>query len=159
MGLAQDLLRQAEHLLNYEGAAASQASLRRSVSTAYYALFHLLIEDAANRWPGTPEARTAMERGFKHSTMRSVSMEFGPAGWKDRRGNRQAVPVALQRVAKSFAQLQEARHTADYDNSRFWRQTEVLESLERCQAAFEDWQLVREDPMAGNYLIAMLLGK
>jgi len=53
MGLAQDLLRQANHLATYEGANPSQASLRRAVSTAYYALFHLLIEDAAQRWQGS----------------------------------------------------------------------------------------------------------
>jgi hypothetical protein len=64
MGLAQDLLQQANHLASYEGANPSQASLRRAVSTAYYALFHLLIEDAAKRWSGSPEAQTGMERGF-----------------------------------------------------------------------------------------------
>jgi hypothetical protein len=45
VGLAHDLLQQANHLATYEGANPSQASLRRAVSTAYYALFHLLIED------------------------------------------------------------------------------------------------------------------
>jgi hypothetical protein len=50
MGLAQDLLQQADHLVAYEGVNPSQASLRRSVSTAYYALFGLLIEHAAPRW-------------------------------------------------------------------------------------------------------------
>jgi len=44
MGLAQDLLQQADHLATYEGVNPTQAGLRRSVSTAYYALFHLLIE-------------------------------------------------------------------------------------------------------------------
>ena len=39
MGLAQDLLQQADHLAAYEGVNPSQASLRRSVSTAYYARF------------------------------------------------------------------------------------------------------------------------
>jgi hypothetical protein len=44
MGIAEDLLRQADHLATYEGSNPSQASLRRAVSTAYYALFHLLVE-------------------------------------------------------------------------------------------------------------------
>ena len=159
MGLAEDLLRQAEHLVNYEGSKASQASLRRAVSTAYYALFHVLIEDAAARWPGTAEARTALERGFKHGIMRSGSLEFGPSGWKDRRGNRQDVPLALQGVAQSFATLQDKRHSADYDNSKAWSPTHANEILELTRQAFEDWRVIREDPMAGNYLIAMLLGK
>jgi len=159
LGLAEDLLRQAEHLIIYEGTKSSPASLRRAVSTAYYALFHRLTEDAAGRWPGTAEARTSFERGFKHGIMRGVSLEFGPTGWKDRRGNRQSVPLPLQRVAKSFATLQDERHSADYDNSRSWSATDANEILDLTRQAFREWDLIREDPMAGNYLIAMLLGK
>ena len=48
MTLAADLLEQARHLVRWESREPlGQASLRRGVSTAYYALFHLLIEDAA----------------------------------------------------------------------------------------------------------------
>ena len=43
MAFADDLLKQAFLLLNKEPRTPTQASLRRSVSTAYYALFHLLI--------------------------------------------------------------------------------------------------------------------
>lgn len=66
MGLADDLLQQADHLATYEGVTPSQASLRRALSTAYYALFHLLIEEAARQWQGSLEARTGVERGFQH---------------------------------------------------------------------------------------------
>jgi len=55
MGLAQDLFQQADHLAAYEGVNPSQASLRRSVPTAYYTLFHLLIEHAAPRWQGSSD--------------------------------------------------------------------------------------------------------
>jgi uncharacterized protein (UPF0332 family) len=47
MAFAEDLLKQAFLLLNKESKNPTQASLRRSVSTAYYALFHLLIHDAS----------------------------------------------------------------------------------------------------------------
>jgi uncharacterized protein (UPF0332 family) len=43
MALAEDLLEQAFLLLNKESKNPKQASLRRAVSTAYYALFHLPI--------------------------------------------------------------------------------------------------------------------
>ena len=43
MTFAEELLKQAFLLLNKESKNPTQASLRRSVSTAYYALFHLLI--------------------------------------------------------------------------------------------------------------------
>ncbi len=60
MALAQDLLEQAQHLAVYEGSNPSQAALRRSISTAYYALFHLLVEDAAQRWQGSMAAVTGL---------------------------------------------------------------------------------------------------
>jgi uncharacterized protein (UPF0332 family) len=45
VAFADDLLEQALHLANRERKGPRQASLRRAVSTAYYALFHLLISE------------------------------------------------------------------------------------------------------------------
>ena len=111
MGLAQDLLQQADHLASYEGSNASQASLRRAVSTAYYALFQLLIEDAAQRWQGSSEARTGLERAFAHGPMKNTSIRFGGRTWLDWHGNQQPVPSTLQRVASAFVDLQGTTHS------------------------------------------------
>jgi uncharacterized protein (UPF0332 family) len=43
MAFADDLLADAHHLASRGGKRPNQSSLRRAVSTAYYALFHLLI--------------------------------------------------------------------------------------------------------------------
>ena len=48
MSLHSDLLDQAGVLVRLEPRKPRQASLRRAVSAAYYALFHLLSEEAAN---------------------------------------------------------------------------------------------------------------
>jgi hypothetical protein len=45
MAFADDLLSDANHLAARGGKNPKQSSLRRAVSTAYYALFHLLIAD------------------------------------------------------------------------------------------------------------------
>jgi hypothetical protein len=65
MSLATDLLEQARHLLRRERRRPRQASLRRAISAAYYALFHLLIEEATgalvarpNCVPGSPGRST-----------------------------------------------------------------------------------------------------
>ena len=50
MALAEDLLKQAFLLVHREPKNPRQASLRRSVSTAYYALFHLLIQETSANW-------------------------------------------------------------------------------------------------------------
>lgn len=56
MTLHHDLLEQAEHLAKRETKKPKQASLRRAVSSAYYALFHLLVSDGARRLaPAKPD--------------------------------------------------------------------------------------------------------
>jgi uncharacterized protein (UPF0332 family) len=159
MGIAEDLLTQADHLAAYEGLNPSQASLRRAVSTAYYALFHLLVEAAALRWSGSPEAQTGMQRGFQHGAMKSVSKQFTNESWLDWHGIRQSVPLAIRQVASAFVDLQQDRHTADYDNHEPWTAMDVREILETARSAFRQWQSISTDPMAGNYLLAMLVSK
>jgi len=159
MGLAQDLLNQADRPATYEGGNPRQASLRRAVSTAYYALFHLLIEEAALLWQGSAESRTGIERGFQHGPMKNISRQFRKPSWEDWHGNQQPLPPALRQVASAFVYLQEERHAADYDNHEQWSATDVKATLNITRSAFQNWQSIRTDPMAGNYLLAMLLSK
>jgi hypothetical protein len=125
MGLAQDLLHGTDHPDTYKSANPDQASLRRAVSTAYYALFHLLVEEAGQRWSGSSEARTGMERAFQHGPMKNTSMQFRKKIWEDWHSNQRAIPSAIQKIASAFVNLQEERHAADYDNHEQWTTTDV----------------------------------
>lgn len=49
----QDLLEQAIKLAKLDIRKPKQANLRRSISSAYYALFHLLVDDACRLQIGT----------------------------------------------------------------------------------------------------------
>ena len=91
--------------------------------------------------------------------MKAASLQFRKSSWQDWHGNQQQVLLEIQRVASAFAELQEERHTADYDNYEQWSVAEVQTVLNTAHAAFEDWQSIRDNPMAGNYLLAMLLRK
>jgi len=76
MGFHHDLIDQAEHLAGKEPRKPKQASLRRAVSAAYYALFHLLVDEAVAglaRGPGAGDLRDLLRRAFDHGEMRSVS--------------------------------------------------------------------------------------
>ena len=126
LGVAEDLLEQAKHLATFEGGQAKQTSLRRAVSTAYYALFHLLAEEASRNWQGTPESKTGIQRGFNHGAMRSVSKQFESPNWQDWHRRQLPVPSALRNVASAFVDLQELRHTADYNNHETWNGPDVL---------------------------------
>jgi hypothetical protein len=70
MGYPEDLLDAARAFFSVE--PATHATLRRTVSTAYYALFHLLIEDACRLWD-EPDHRGKLSRHFDHKRMREAS--------------------------------------------------------------------------------------
>src|SRR5271169_916243 len=113
MSFAQDLLEQADHLIDKDGANPKQASLRRAVSTAYYALFHLLIDEAVGNW-SVVRQRSLLARTFDHGKMKNVCencvKQFYGAGSP-------AAGLQLKKVAQTFARLQDRRHIADYDNA------------------------------------------
>ena len=73
MAFAEDLLDQAFLLLNKETKNPKQASLRRAVSTAYYAVFHLLVQETCSNWNATA-IRDNLARAFSHQTMYIQSM-------------------------------------------------------------------------------------
>ncbi len=91
--------------------------------------------------------------------MRSVSKQFQMPNWRDWHENLRPVPLALREVAFAFAELQERRHTADYNSHKAWSDWEVRDVIGKARAAFQSWQSIRTDPMASNYLLAMLLPK
>jgi uncharacterized protein (UPF0332 family) len=82
MGIAEDLLTLAGRLANPEPTEPEQASLRRSISTAYYALFHLLVQAAVQNWSGSATARFGLERKFEHKIMKDVSNSVSRNSWR-----------------------------------------------------------------------------
>jgi len=126
-----------------------QADLRRAVSAAYYALFHLLTTEAAQNWKHFRQ-RDRFARMFDHGRMKTCSsrvssrpLPIDPA----------EIPVArsLKLVADSFVTLQSARHRADYDNSEVWSRTQVYEAIIEAQDAMTEWMTIREAAMAQDY--------
>jgi len=79
MGLSQDLLEQARLLATTKPRHPKDASLRRAVSTAYYALFHLLT-DGASRFLTSglnrDSLRNLISRGFTHSEIDRTAKAF-----------------------------------------------------------------------------------
>jgi hypothetical protein len=51
---------------------AVEADLRRGISTAYHAIFHLLIKEAMTNFVSDPVFRTKVGRAFQHGPMRNV---------------------------------------------------------------------------------------
>jgi uncharacterized protein (UPF0332 family) len=153
MGLAQDLLEQANHLANREPKRPRQASLRRAVSTAYYALFHLLISDAISHW-NKPRQRAQMARGFEHTAMKDASRKI--AG-KDFGNSDPGMVGHLRTVAAAFVNMQQYRHAADYSYATKWAKTEVQDHIATVTEAFASWQIVRNEKIGLDYLMSLLV--
>jgi len=161
MLFAEQLLEQARHLANRERRRPKQASLRRAVSTAYYALFHHLIYQATLNWRPV-EQRNALARLFEHGKMlNACEKQEGECG---RRMNQKPPPVSeefislghLRNVAAAFSMSQRLRHSADYDNSRQWTRTDVLAVIKLVEEAFQSWHSIRSEPIAQAFLVSLL---
>jgi uncharacterized protein (UPF0332 family) len=160
MSLQDDLLHQARQLATHEPKRPKQASLRRAVSAAYYALFHLLTSDGAAALSPLKEvgARAIIARSFQHKEMvlaaTSVSKGKLPKSYDDL----QITPSeTLRSVADAFRILQDSRHEADYNVVRSFTRAETLTLIARAEQAFKDWRHIRGDRDAKMFLQSMLL--
>lgn len=159
--LADELLELSKRLVEHGGAAADQATLRRAVSTAYYALFHLLISEATLNW-GRSEYRPQLGRLFEHGSMKRASekviAEYNkqlkkkpPVAADDLRIQQQ-----LQTVAEAFIELQEGRIEADYVTSRVWQHDHAILLVDSAARTFDTWTAIRTEPASQAYLVSML---
>ena len=133
MAFPDDLLKDAFLLAARGGKNPKQSSLRRAVSTAYYALFHLLIADFVLNWK-TKDQRVRLGRMFDHSRMRNAS--FKPAS-----SSPTPVEADLMKVINAFGLLQDDRHSADYDVAKEWTRADAINSLTIAVDAFKAWSL------------------
>ena len=156
--LAPDLILQAKMLANLEGRRPKQASLRRSVSTAYYGLFHFLIEESTylvvGATPADEKNRQLVGRAFIHGKMKTLCQEFTktqPAKihillQPFLASANAASKVSLALVAQTFIDLQEERHSADYDLSVKFSRNDALNSWQRAHNAVLEWnRLLAQD--------------
>ena len=153
MSFPEDLLQQAYDLAAKEPGEPKQASLRRAVSTAYYALFHLLIDEAVGKW-AVARQRSMLARTFEHDGMKRKCAEV-----VKRVKDGSLLSDELNTVAHNFVQLQELRHIADYDNSKQWSRTSVGVVLTLATDAFSAWSAIQAQDDAHDFLLQLLFPK
>jgi uncharacterized protein (UPF0332 family) len=153
MPLADDLLEQALHLAQTDPDPPRQASLRRAVSTAYYALFHLLVEEAVRSWT-VERQRSLLASRCDPGRMKDLCDSVSKAA----RGG-SAPPPALVSVCETFLQLQFSRHTADYDIGFTWSRKDALDEVGLAAAAFDAWNSVKSEDAAQDFLLGLILPK
>lgn len=151
-----ELLQQALDLANKNPSSPAQADLRRAVSAAYYALFHLLISETVAHW-NLDSSRDGLARMFEHRVMAKASERILDAKLFPFSGEDPAVVRQLRALAKVFGRLQDERHIADYENATSWTQHEALEEVKTAVRAFSAWQSIKNEKIAQDYLVSLLI--
>lgn len=159
MSLASDLLRQARHLAALDPKRPSQANLRRSVSAAYYALFHFVAEESTlliiGTAPNSRSLRNLAARALSHTKMRSFCAEFAKetptkllqSFWAIHGIDRNS---EISAFARTFCDLQQSRHEADYDLSELVFRADAFDVCDRVAGAIAAWH----DVKAGSRALA-----
>jgi hypothetical protein len=160
MSLHHDLLHLARDLVNRNPVAPVEADLRRGVSTAYHALFHLLIHEATTQIVAIAALRPRVARSFDHKVMKAVCHDYtkltpNSAG-QLLSATGQLVPQELQDIASAFVALQEARHQADYNTAAAVTHAQADIDVVSAEDAFTDWGVVQADPAAATFLAELL---
>lgn len=156
MACHDELLQQAKELVHKDPNNPTQADLRRSVSSAYYALFHLLIFEASLNW-SNHISRPGLARMFEHAVMKKVSKKVTDLGKMPYAGEDPTIVDKLRSFAGLFVQLQEQRHEADYNIKDAWTFTQSLKEVLAADRALSTWQEIRAEKISQDFLVALLI--
>ena len=153
---ADDLLDIASDLVRRETGRPRQASLKRAVSSAYYALFHALAHECCVsqtvgwrfRSPDYWSVVTPMYRALDHGTARTVFKRLA----NDARG-----ASDLRTMAQAFVDLQVERIRADYDPKPAFNRPDAVQSIDRANRAVATLRALPDD--ARRLLVVQLISK
>lgn len=112
-----------------------QADLRRSLSSAYYALFHSLARSCADMLvggQGSDRSRAAWAQVYR-------ALEHGEAKKRCKSEGIRAFPKEIVNFANLFVEMQEKRHLADYDPQYRTTRSEVVEQIEAVKAVIDQF--------------------
>jgi hypothetical protein len=161
MSLSDEFLETSRYLLRRNNNRPTQGDLRRAISTAYYAIFHRLIEDATTSCASAPGTADLVARVYSHSDMKNACRSvlkspipkpfdaFFPSG----------LPLAVRATAKLFVVLQEVRHEADYNRGRTFTKSETRDLIAQIGPTLHDWDGVKSTTEGSGLLVLLLLGE
>ena len=140
-----------------------QAYQRRSISTAYYALFHRLAHESAFLFfpdPSDAPIYSATTRALDHRTMLNVCQGFAglalPKGPVRQLMGTVAIPEELSQLSRYFVKLQGLRHISDYDVNARFSATAAKEHCFEVKQAFADLDKCQSTPAFRLFLGCLL---
>jgi uncharacterized protein (UPF0332 family) len=166
MSLHNDLLDLADEICELSSTKPKEAGLRRAVSTAYYAVFHSIIDFGLKTMFGTSVSITYYNlygRSVEHTTLlkickniadldsailkhqdKSPQTIFVPTEKLERiYGLFPIISLELSTLARNVPILQEDRHKADYDYSYKLKKTDVKGSIQTARESVKAIESLR----------------
>ena len=122
------------------GRLPTHEHVRRAASNAYYAMFNALAESNAaalvgpHTNPTTAAAWTQIYRGLDHTIARRALQ-----------GNLQDFSAPAQRFTRAFVDLQQIRHSADYDPNAVFTTSDGAMHLDRAESAILGFAQISPD--------------
>ena len=154
MAYHDDLLAQALDLVH--SPEPSQAALRRAVSAACYAVFHLLIAEATANWSQTG-LRTTLGRAFDHRVMKAASNRILNAREYPFTGEDPGLVANPRLVARTFVQLQEDRKFADYNLTADLDPSDALGQVKSAEQICKLWPSLKDAAITQAYLVSLVV--
>lgn len=154
------LLREAEAALPVGRGKPRSHLLRRSVSTAYYGLFHRICRDVAIEAVGSAESSAghALVRWLTHGDLRELA---DAAAGRKRHVTFAPVLTAtlrLRGLCDSFAVLQDERHSADYDHDAWLSLYEARSLVGIARVAVVEAEQMRTTDASYRLFLRLALG-
>ena len=153
MGLADEFIEDARGLAAQGYADQRPSHMRRAISTACYAVFHLFVEDFVEHWE-FEDQRARLGRMFSHGPMRNAA--YTP---KDKRNLTLLERELIDAMITAFEQLQKDRHRADYDLGWNLVETDVRNSVTLAEDVFTKWRRIKSEDIARHHLLSMFGAK
>ena len=156
MAYHDDLLAHALALVHEQ--PPSQLTLRKAVSAAYYAVFHLLIFESTEHWVNSG-LRTTLGRAYDHGLMKSTSNRILDGREFPYTNENPQVVRDLREIAQGFSQLQEDRHFADYNLTKPLNPVDALRQVKAAEKIFLTLSAVKTEQIIQEYLTLLLVKK
>jgi DNA-directed RNA polymerase subunit H (RpoH/RPB5) len=136
VALANDLLDLARQLCPSGPGRPSHASLRRCISTAYYAAFHALGDEVARPYRDAvrPKAHRLLDHGQASDVLDKLRSGNATIPWIT---GSPPCHQELRAFAHSFVDLQMARYRADYDVEYTPTKKDAIIAVQRAERAVD----------------------
>ena len=134
--MVEDFLDQASRLASMSAKKPRQIDLRRSVSAAYYALFHSFCRNCADTLVGTSKKN----RPNRVWLQLYQGLDHGPTKSACEAARNVEFPQQIKDCADAFVELQKQRHDCDYDPHMRITRLQAFAAVKRARDAIRNLQ-------------------